>query len=64
LLLRTLSHRNYRLYFFGQGISPIGSWMTRVASAWLVYRLTHSPWLLGVVGFASQVPSLPFGPFG
>lgn len=63
LLLRALGHRNYRLFFFGQGISLIGSWMTRVATAWLVYRLTHSPWLLGLVAFASQVPSLVLGPF-
>ena len=54
--LRALSHRNYRLFFSGQTISLIGTWMTRLATAWLVYRLTHSAWLLGLVGFAGQIP--------
>ena len=56
--LRALSHRNYRLFFSGQTISLIGTWMTRLATAWLVYRLTHSAWLLGLVGFAGQIPVL------
>lgn len=55
---RALRSRNYRLFFIGQGISLVGSWMTRLATAWLVYRLTESPFLLGVVSFASQAPSL------
>jgi MFS family permease len=53
---RALRHRNYRLFFGGQSISLIGTWMTRIATSWLVYRLTHSALLLGVVGFAGQVP--------
>jgi len=56
--LRALSHRNYRLFFSGQSISLIGTWMTRLATSWLVYRLTHSAWLLGLVGFAGQIPVL------
>ena len=55
--------RNYRLFFAGQGLSLIGSWMTQVASIWLVYKLTASPWLLGIVGFTSQIPSLVILPF-
>ena len=55
---RALRSRNYRLFFIGQGISLIGSWMTRLATAWLVYRLTDSEFLLGLVSFASQAPSL------
>ncbi|MFB2882103.1 MFS transporter [Floridanema aerugineum] len=54
--------RNYRLFFAGQGLSLIGSWMTQVASIWLVYKLSTSPWLLGIVGFASQIPSVVFLP--
>ncbi len=59
---RVLRHRNYRLYFMGQSISVIGTWITRVASAWLVYKLTKSPLLLGTVTFLGQVPSLIFAP--
>src|SRR5215813_10812568 len=62
-LLRALRHRNYRLFFGGQGISLIGTWMTRVATGWLVYRLTGSAFLLGLVSFASQIPILFLGPF-
>src|SRR3954451_13078685 len=54
--LRALSSRNYRLFFAGQSVSLIGSWMTRVATSWLVYRLTDSPFLLGVTSFAGQIP--------
>jgi len=60
---RALRHRNYRLFFGGQGISLIGTWMTRVATSWLVYRLTGSAFLLGLVSFASQIPILLLGPF-
>ncbi len=63
LVLRALRHRNYRLFFGGQGISLIGTWMTRVATGWLVYRLTSSAFLLGLVSFASQIPILFLGPF-
>jgi MFS family permease len=62
-VLRALRHRNYRLFFGGQGISLIGTWLTRVAISWLVYRLTHSAVLLGVVGFAGQVPAFVLSPF-
>ncbi len=59
---RALRSRNYRLFFIGQGISLIGSWMTRLATAWLVYRLTDSAFLLGLVSFAGQVPSMVLPP--
>jgi len=59
---RALRHRNYRLFFAGQGTSLIGTWLTRVATSWLVYRLTHSAFLLGVVGFASQMPTFLLAP--
>ncbi|HTE52978.1 MAG TPA: MFS transporter [Kofleriaceae bacterium] len=60
---RALRHRNYRLFFAGQGISMVGTWMTRVATSWLVYRLTGSALLLGLVSFAGQVPSFLLAPF-
>ena len=56
-------HRNYRLFFFGQMVSLMGTWMQQVALGWLVYRLTNSPFLLGLVGFASQAPLLFVTPF-
>jgi MFS family permease len=56
--LRALRHRNYRLFFGGQSLSLIGTWMTQIATSWLVYRLTNSPWLLGIVGFSGQIPAL------
>jgi MFS family permease len=55
-MFRALRSRNYRLFFSGQIISLIGTWMQSVAQAWLVYRLTHSSLLLGLVGFAGQIP--------
>lgn len=61
--LRALRARNYRLFFSGQTISLIGTWMTRIATSWLVYRLTGSAVLLGVVGFAGQIPAFVLGPF-
>ena len=60
---RALAHRNFRLFFYGQSISLIGTWMTRIATSWLVYRLTGSAFLLGVVGFAGQFPSFVLAPF-
>jgi MFS family permease len=57
------SSRNYRLFFAGQGISLIGTWMTQLATVWLVYDLTKSPLMLGVVGFASQIPNFFLAPF-
>src|SRR4051812_4159188 len=62
-LLRALRHRNYRLFFGGQSVSLIGTWITRVATSWLVYRLTGSALLLGVVGFCGQIPTLILAPF-
>lgn len=62
-LVRALRHRNFRLFFSGQGISLIGTWMQRVALGWLVYRLTDSALLLGVVGFSSQFPTFLLAPF-
>jgi MFS family permease len=59
---RALRHRNFKLFFFGQGISLIGTWMTRLATTWLVYRLTHSALLLGIVTFAGQIVSFAVGP--
>jgi MFS family permease len=59
---RALRHRNFRLFFYGQGTSVIGTWMTKVATAWLVYRMTGSPLLLGVVGFSGQIVSFVLGP--
>jgi MFS family permease len=60
--LRALGHRNFRLFFCGQSLSLIGTWMTRLATSWLVYRLTGSSFLLGVVTFAGQIPTFLLGP--
>ncbi|HEX3353524.1 MAG TPA: MFS transporter [Terriglobales bacterium] len=60
---RALKYRNFRLYFGGQTISLIGTWMTRLATSWLVYRLTGSALLLGLVGFAGQIPTFLVAPF-
>lgn len=60
---RALRHRNFRLFFFGQSISMIGTWMTRTATSWLVYRLTHSALLLGTVSFSGQIPTFLLAPF-
>lgn len=60
---RSLRHRNFRLFFGGQSISLIGTWMTRIATAWLVYRLTHSALLLGTVSFCGQIPTFLIAPF-
>src|ERR671926_1141021 len=62
-LLRALRHRNYRLFFSGQSVSLIGTWITRIATSWLVYRLTGSVFLLGIVGFFGQIPTLLLAPF-
>jgi len=59
---RALRHRNYRLFFAGQGISLIGTWLTRVATSWLVYRLSGSGLVLGLVGFAAQIPTFLLAP--
>ncbi len=60
---RTLRYRNYRLFFGGQLISLIGTWMQQVALTWLVYRLTNSALLLGITGFAAQIPVFLFSSF-
>jgi MFS family permease len=61
--VRALRHRNFQLFFGGQSISLIGSWMQRIALAWAVYRLTNSPFLLGFVGFAGEIPIFILAPF-
>jgi MFS family permease len=61
-MFRALQHRNYRLFFGGQTISLVGTWMQRVATGWLVYRLTNSALSLGLVGFAGQMPIFVFAP--
>jgi MFS family permease len=61
--LRALNSRNYRLYFVGQLISLAGTWMQQIAMAWLAYRLSNSAFVLGSVGFASQIPILFFSAF-
>ncbi len=61
-IFRALGHRNYALFFSGQMVSMVGTWMTRIAISWLVYRLTGSALLLGVVGFAGQIPSFILAP--
>ena len=58
---RALAHRNYRLFFTGQGLSVLGTWLQQVAMGWLTYRLTNSVWLLGVVAFCANVGILLFG---
>ncbi len=60
---RALNHKNFRLYFGGQGVSVVGTWVQRIALTWLVYRLTNSAFLLGVVGFSGQIPLLIVTPF-
>jgi len=60
--LAPFSSRNYRLFFAGQIVSLMGSWMTQTATVWLVYQITHSAFWLGVVAFAGQVPGLLIGP--
>ncbi|HWA84188.1 MAG TPA: MFS transporter [Fimbriimonadaceae bacterium] len=60
---RALAYRNYRLFFGGQTLSLIGSWMETIAMSWLVYRLTGSSLLLGTVAFCSQIPAFVMSPF-
>ncbi len=62
-ILRALASRNYRLFFTGQMVSLVGTWMTQTASLWLIYHLSASAFLLGVLGFASQVPIFLIAPF-
>lgn len=62
--LRALRSRDFRIYFAGQLVSVAGTWMQQIAMAWLAYRLTHSALVLGLLGFASQIPILLFAPLG
>lgn len=62
-ITRALSSRNFRLFFGGQSVSLVGTWITRIATSWLVYRLTGSALLLGLVGFCGQIPTLILAPF-
>ncbi|ANE51937.1 MFS transporter [Flavisolibacter tropicus] len=61
--LRALHYYNFRLYFSGQAISLIGTWMQRIAVSWLVYSITHSAFMLGLVGFAGLIPVLLLSPY-
>jgi len=61
---RAFRHPNYRLFFYGQSVSVLGTWIQQVAMSWLVYRMTGSPFLLGLTAFASQFPILLFAPLG
>jgi MFS family permease len=63
VMFRALRHRNYRLFFTGQSISLIGTWMQQIAMSWLVYRLTSSAFMLGIIGFLGQIPTLFLAPF-
>jgi MFS family permease len=62
-IFRSLKYRNFKLFFYGQSISLVGTWMQKTAVSWLVYRLTGSALLLGVVGFVSLIPSLVLSPY-
>ncbi len=62
-VIRAFRHRNYQLFFGGQGLSLIGTWMQQIAMGWLVYRLTNSPFMLGIIGFSGQVPTFLFASF-
>ncbi len=61
-LTRALRHRNYRLFFVGQGTSLFGTWLTKFATAWMAYRLTGSAFMLGLVAFATHAPTPVFAP--
>jgi len=61
--LRAFRHRDYRLYFAGQGISQTGTWLQMIATSWLIYRLSGSAFLLGLAAFAQYIPMLVLGPF-
>ena len=63
-MVRSLRHRNFQLFFSGQMISLVGTWMDNIAEAWLVYRLTGSSLLLGTVAFCGQIPIFLLGPIG
>ncbi len=60
--LRALRYRNFRLFFIGQGVSQIGSWLQMIATSWLVYHLSGSAFLLGLAAFALQIPFFVLAP--
>src|SRR5438477_13008935 len=62
-MLRAFRYRNFRLYFGGQSISLIGTWVQQIALSWTIYQLTHSSFLLGLVSFAGQLPLFILTPF-
>ncbi len=62
--IRSLKNRNYRLFFFGNGLSLIGTWMQSVTLGWLVYRLSNSPYILGITGALGTLPVMLFSIFG
>jgi len=62
-ILRGFQHRNFRLFFIGQTLSMTGTWMQHIAISWLMYRLTNSAFMLGLTGFALQIPMLLVSPF-
>ena len=62
-VFRSLRYKNYRLFFVGQGISLVGTWIQRIAMPWLVYHLTGSAFLLGLVGFVGQIPTFLLASF-
>jgi MFS family permease len=64
IMFRSLRYKNYRLFFGGQSLSLIGTWIQRIALPWLVYRISGSPFLLGLVGFTGQIPAFLLSPFG
>ncbi len=61
--LRAFRHRDYRLYFVGQGISQTGTWLQMIATSWLIYHLSSSAFLLGLGAFMLHIPLLVIGPF-
>src|SRR5664279_382076 len=63
VIFRSLKYRNFRLFFTGQSISLIGTWIQQIAMPWLVYDVSHSVFLLGVVSFTGQIPTLILGSF-
>src|SRR5574344_1120922 len=60
---RALKHRNFKLFFLGQCISLIGTWVQQIAISWLIYKLTNSALLMGIITFAGAIPSLLVSPF-
>src|SRR4030042_6537936 len=63
-IVRSLRYRNYRLFFAGQSLSLIGTWMQSIAASWLAYRLSNSAMVLGVIAFAGQIPNFILAPVG